>query len=132
MTELTPAAADKFFRRFHHGRGGRLTGYRAKLKPTGVTRLSLRLKLLDGRASDVATAVRLELLDVTELRWQIRPTERPAVLTRGIHVGYFQNQFFIDLQPWDPEFEGPHDFRVSSCYAAGLRLRAAVIGEDAA
>ena len=64
----------------------------------------------------------LELTEVNELRLQVRPTEDPSELADGLTIGRFNDLYYVDLQPWTDKPSGVHDYRASSCYAAGMSL----------
>jgi hypothetical protein len=123
MHRLTPDQFDAFLRRFHHGRDGSLRSVGITMGRGGVAAVTFTLVLPDADRGDAETEVRLEVGEVTELRLQVRPTEDPQALAEGIHIESFQDVYFVDLQPWTDRPSGVHDFRVSSCYAAGVTLR---------
>lgn len=123
MQDLSPGQIDAFLARFRHGGEGRLRGVEAATGWGGLAVLAFTLELLDADHGDEPTAVRLELGGVAEMRLQVRPTEDPSELSDGIAIGRFNDLYYVDLQPWTDQPSGVHDYRASSCYAAGRILR---------
>ncbi len=123
MEQLSPEQLDDFLARFHRGRDGTLRSVEVALARGGVAAVTFTLTVRDADRDDAETDVRLELAEVAELRLQVRPTEDPQALADGVNIGYFHNLFFVDLLPWTDRPAGVHDYRVSSCYAAGVTLR---------
>jgi hypothetical protein len=131
MQPLTsPDDLDGFLRRFHRGRAGTLRAVDVALARGGVAAVTFTLRLLDADRGDAETDMRLELAEVAELRLQVRPTEDPQTLTDGLQIDTFQGLTFVDLMPWTNRPSGVHDFRVSSCYAAGVTLRWEMAGYE--
>jgi hypothetical protein len=122
MTRLEPDSTADFLRRFHHGRDGRLLGVEVATGRGGLRSVTFLLRLRDADDDD-DTDVRLELSEVNEMRFQVRPTEDPEPLTDGIAFGTYGGLTFVDLMPWTDRPTGVHDFRLSNCYAAGAILR---------
>ena len=122
MTRLGPDTVDEFLRRFHRGRGGRLRAVEVAAGRGGVASVTFTVAVRDADAGDDAVVLRLRVADVGELRLQVRPTEDPTELAEGINVGRFQDLYYVDLQPWTDGPLGVHDYRASSCYAAGATL----------
>jgi hypothetical protein len=123
MQPLTnPEEIDGFLRRFHHGREGALRAVEVALARGRVAAVTFTLRLRDADRDGAETDVRLELVEVAELRLQVRPTEDPQTLADGVQIDTFQGLYFVDLLPWTDRPSGVHDFRVSSCYAAGATL----------
>jgi hypothetical protein len=114
---------DEFLRRFHRGRDGRLLGVEVSMANGSVKAVTFTVRLRDTDADDADTDVRLELVEINEMRLQVRPTEDPQTLTDGIAVGMFGGLTFVDLVPWTDHPSGVHDFRLSNCYAAGAIVR---------
>jgi hypothetical protein len=123
MESLDPARLDGFLRRFHHGRDARLSGVEMAMTAGRVTAVTFTLSARDADRDDTLTRLRLQVGEVSELRVQVRPTEDPTVLADGLRVGQFQGLYFLDLLPWTDDPAGVHDYRASSCYAAGVYLR---------
>jgi hypothetical protein len=130
MTPLEPDQVDAFLRRFHRGRGGRLRAVAVTAARGGVSAVTFTLTARDAQADDAEVELRLRVGRVGELRLQVRPTEDPTELAEGVNVGRFQDQFFVDLQPWTDGPLGVHDYRASSCYAAGATLAWELAGPD--
>jgi hypothetical protein len=130
MHRLTPDHLADFLRRFHHGRDGTLRSVTVTTGRGGVAAVAFALTLRDADRDDAETDIRLELAPVAELRLQVRPTEDPRELADGIQIEAFQDVYFVDLQPWTDRPSGVHDYRVSSCYAAGVTLRWEEIADE--
>jgi hypothetical protein len=123
MQPLAPDQLDAFLRRFHRGRGGRLRAVDVALARQSVAAVTFTLEVRDADRDDADTELRLQVAEVAELRLQVRPTEDPQTLADGINIEMYQGLFFVDLLPWTDRPAGVHDYRVSSCYAAGAVLR---------
>ena len=130
MHDLTPGQLDAFLARFRHGEGGRLRGVEARTGRGGLAVLAFTLELPDAEDGDDPATVRLELGGVAEMRLQVRPTEDPTELADGLTIGRFNDLYYVDLQPWTDQPSGVHDYRASSCYAAGFTLRWDLLDES--
>src|SRR3954447_20596508 len=94
-----------------------------ELVRASVATVTYTIAVHDAERADAPCDLRLQVTDVAEVRFQVRPTEDPQTLADGIHIETFRGLFFVDLLPWTDRPSGAHDYRVSSCYAAGVALR---------
>jgi hypothetical protein len=123
MEPLHPAQLDGFLRRVHSARDAALRAVDLTFARGRVASVTFTLAVRDADRDDADAELRLQVGEVSELRLQVRPTQDPTALPDGLRVGVFGGQFYLDLQPWADDPSGAHDFRVSSCYAAGAHLR---------
>jgi hypothetical protein len=124
LQPLNPDQLDAFLRRFQRGRDGRLRSVAVECARGGVATVTFSLAVPDAENGDGDLIdVRLQVAEVSELRLQVRPTEDPQTLADGINIELYNGLFFVDLLPWTERPAGVHDYRVSSCYAAGAGLR---------
>ena len=127
MNRLDPAELPSFARRYRFA-GGRVR--RVRLRSGRQGELSVELLLTVRTAPRELGAVprpvrlRLRLDGVEEYRFQKRPAA-PAGKIADARVGYFEGQFFVNLDAWGlgpGEAPKVHDFRASDAYAAGREL----------
>jgi hypothetical protein len=120
---LNPDQLDAVLRRFHHARDGKLRSVDVALVRGRVAAVTYTIAVRDADRADALCDLRLQVTDVAEVRFQVRPTEDPQTLADGIRIETFHGLIFVDLLPWTDRPSGAHDYRVSSCYAAGVALR---------
>jgi hypothetical protein len=124
---LDPADLASFARRYRFA-GGRVRRVRLRAGRQGALAvellLTVRTALRELGTEPKPVRLRLRLDGVEEYRFQKRPTAAAGRIPDA-RVGYFDGQFFVNLDAWGlgpGETPKVHDFRASDAYAAGREL----------
>ncbi len=127
MNRLDPAELATFARRYRFA-GGRVRRVRLRAGRPGELSvellLTVRTALRELGAEPRPVRLRLRLDGVEEYRFQKRPAAAAGRIPDA-RVGYFDGQFFVNLDAWGlgpGEAPKVHDFRASDAYAAGQEL----------
>jgi hypothetical protein len=121
MTELTPANAHAFFKRFQF-RGGYVRRFRIRNMSADSAVGEVRLTARDTQTNQ-PVRLRITFEGLEEYRFQRRPGPGLVRLTE-VQVGFFGPLVYLNLDAFAEE--GPPkvmDFRASDCFLAGRAAR---------